>query len=354
LSLKTGFLAQDISIGSMIDQVDFSSTLPGTHRITFPASVVFNMDNPGNNPDPNDPFVKDGPFHMAQSTTRQTYVAVDRVTLTPQWSILGGAAYAGIKDKIYEEGDPYSLAYTYDKGRVSPSVALTFKPVPAISTYLSYNEALEEGPVAPDDAANAGEKMSPYLGHQVELGAKTLLGKFRVNAALFRLDKANDYIDPVTNIFSEDGREVHMGGELSFSGKITDDFTLLGGFSGLQAKITKTNTDEIKDKSPQAVPEAIARLYGEYALPPVAGLVVLGGLSYTGKEWVDDINTLSIPRVITGDAGARYSRTVLKKEMTLRLNVSNVSGANYWTTKGGSMLYLGSPRTFSFSAAIGF
>ena len=96
----------------------------------------------------------------------------------------------------------------------------------------------------------------------------------------------------------------------------------------------------------------MARLYGEYAVQIIPGLTLTSGISYTGKEWVNDPNTLSIPCVITGDIGARYQRNIFGKDTTLRLNVNNITDEDYWTTKGGGMLYLGSPRIIAVSMTV--
>jgi hypothetical protein len=42
------------------------------------------------------------------------------------------------------------------------------------------------------------------------------------------------------------------------------------------------------------------------------------------------------------------------KDTSLRFFVNNISGENYWTTKGGGMLYLGSPRIIAMSATVNF
>ncbi|HTH39955.1 MAG TPA: TonB-dependent receptor, partial [Rhodocyclaceae bacterium] len=160
--------------------------------------------------------------------------------------------------------------------------------------------------------------------------------------------------DPVTKIFSADGRQVHRGAEFSFAGKVSERLTLLGGFSVLDAKLTKTTNAALQGKTPQAVPEKLLRLYAEYALPAIPGLVLTGGVSHTGAMWADDLNTLSYPGVTTGDVGMRYVSSVAGHKTTWRVTVSNVTGKDYWTSNGGSMLYLGSPRTLAASASFEF
>ena len=352
-SFHTGFAKHKVTAGYIVDHVPESETSPGTATYSFPATTIFNMSNPGYSPYPNITISKHTPYIMTERVTRQSVILADQVVLSRRWSVLGGATYAKIRDINYpaSTGDVKTI---YDKGQFTPSGAIMFKPISAITTYVSFIEALNEGPIAPDDATNANAILPPFMSTQEEAGVKAVFRRMSVNAAFFRIEQANAYTDPVTGIYSEDGREVHIGGEVSWSGKITNDLTLLGGFSVLRATIQKTSTAAMEGKTPQAVPESIARLYGDYALPFLRGLSLTGGVYYTGKEWVNDSNTLSISHVVTGDVGARYRRKVLGKDTTFRLNVNNVTDKNYWTTKGGGMLYLGSPRIVATSMTVQF
>jgi iron complex outermembrane receptor protein len=351
VSFNTGFIGHKITLGDVTDYVKNASTSPGTSTFVFPATTIFGLSTPGYSPDPNVTISKSPPYHTTQKTLRQSMLLADQLALGPKWSLLAGISYVSIADKQYSNTTG-ALTSDYNQGKFTPTAALMLKPVPKVTAYVSYIQALEEGPIAPSTAANAGEILRPFLSDQVEMGIKTLVGGMSLNAAVYRIEKANAYTDPDTSIVSEDGREVHMGGEFSFSGKVTDNFTLLGGFSVLKATIEKASDPGIQDKSPQAVPRTLARLYGEYALPVVPGLTVTGGMSYTGKEWVNDANTLSIPHVLTGDMGLRYQRKVMGKDTALRLFVNNIAGENFWTTKGGGMLYLGSPRIIAMSATV--
>jgi iron complex outermembrane receptor protein len=351
VSFNTGFIRHKITIGNVTDYVENASTSPGTSTFVFPSTTIFGTSDPGYSPDPNVTISKSPPYHTTQKTLRQSTLLADQLALGPKWSLLAGISYVSIHDKEYS-GTTGESTSDYNQGELTPTAALMFKPVSAVTAYASYVQALEEGEIAPDTAANAGEILKPFLSNQVEMGIKTLVGGMSLNAAVYRIERANEYTDPDTNVVSENGREVHMGGEFSFSGKVTKNFTLLGGFSILKATIEKASDPGLQDKSPQAVPRTLARLYGEYTLPVVSGLTVTGGMSYTGEEWVNDANTLSIPHVLTGDMGLRYQRRVMGKDTALRFLVNNISGENFWTTKGGGMLYLGSPRLIAMSATV--
>ena len=148
---------------------------------------------------------------------------------------------------------------------MTPSLALIFSPSARLSTYLSYSEALQKGPTAPSTAANANETLAPYLSRQIELGAKSTFSELDVNVALFRIEKANAQTDPQTNLYSEDGREVHWGGELVLAGRASRELTVGGGLSLLHAYVDKASTASLIGKVPQGVPERTARFFAEYS-----------------------------------------------------------------------------------------
>ncbi|RML85003.1 TonB-dependent receptor, partial [Pseudomonas savastanoi] len=52
----------------------------------------------------------------------------------------------------------------------------------------------------------------------------------------------------------------------------------------------------------------------------------------------------------TFDAGARYRMRVSENDLTLRVNVSNLTNKEYWLNSS----YLGDPRTVAFSAQLEF
>ena len=352
---KTGQVQHRISAGYVIDHVpDTSTSDAGSVTYSFPKTTIFTLSNPGYSAYPsNISITKNAPYIPIETVTRQSAIFADQVLFNAHWSALAGGAYARVKDTDYP-ADTGSGTTLYEKGQWTPSLALMYKPLPEVTTYVSYIEALSEGPTAPDTASNAGRTLAPYVSNQVEAGIKAIAGKMNINAAFYRINEANAYTDATTLLYSEDGREVHTGAELSFTGKATRDLTLLGGFSILHAAINKTSTASLQGKMPQAVPEAMARVYADYAVPVVRGLSLTAGIYYTGREWVNDANTISIPRIVPGDMGARYQHKLMGKVTAFRLNVNNVTNENYWTTKGGSMLYLGSPRTLVSSMTVNF
>jgi len=295
-------------------------------------------------------------LRQTSRTDMRTLVVADKITLTERWSVLAGFNLPRMQTFTFGTNTG-AMTAQYAAEKITPAGAVMFKPIPAVTTYVSYVEALQQGPVVGATYANSGQILAPYLSNQYEVGAKSTFGRMDVNVALFEIDKANTVIDPSSNIESLNGEEVHRGAEVTFAGKATDDLTVGGGVTLLNTIVTEaTPSSGQSGTTPPGVPHAIATLFGEYAVPQLRGVTLLAGGSYTGKEWVQTTipNTVSIPSVFTMDAGARYTAEIYGTPTTLRLNVDNLLDTRYWTSKGDNFLYPGNPRTFAFSMSADF
>jgi len=348
-AFKTGPLAHTVTAGYIGNWVTIDSA--GTSTYNFPTTNIISLTDPTFQANPN--VSTSNASYTTGKTQQNNFLFADEIRFSERWSILAGANRTSLHDDNFSSSNG-SLTSSYGKQAITPSLALTYKPGSGVMVYASYIEALEEGTTAPTTVVNSGEVLAPFLSTQHELGAKLTLGELDLKAALFRIERASAYTDPVSKIYAADGRERHQGGEFSFSGKLSPQLTLLGGFSVISAKLTKTSGGTLDGKMPQAVPKTQARLYGEYALPAVPGLVLSAGLSHTGAMWADDQNTKSLPSVTTGDIGLRYVASPAGYKTTYRISISNITNENYWTSKGGSMIYLGSPRIFAASATLEF
>lgn len=352
---RTGLMSHTMTFGF---SEDYTTTLYAypykTGKVTYTGTN--NIYDPSDWPDDKSGDTVGDPDKPTAKTRYTSTLLGDKIAFNQQWSVFLGINRVGldVKSWSYNTSGVSTVQPENEKNALTPAASLTYKINPEMTSYISYIESLQAGPTVASAYANAGEVLDPYRSKQQEIGLKTQLGGLNVNTALFRIEKANAYADAVTNIYSEDGQEVHMGLELTATGKMSQNFTLTGGFTLLKAEITEASDAEQIGNTPFGVPEKIARLYMEYAFPTIAGLVLTGGLSYTGQEWVDSSNheTLAIPEVVTGDIGVRYRRPCYGHDVILRLNVKNVTNKNYWTSTGGGSLGLGDPRTISFSVEI--
>lgn len=321
-----------------------SKTIPGTFSFDHPTYV-------------NKPDYSVGTGAKVDYTDNEylNFIVSDTVKFNDQWSMLAGVNFTHDDFKTYDLVNG-GVKSDYDKQRPTPTAALMFKPIPDVTTYVSYVESLEQGGTAPDtynghDVTNAEQMLAPMVSRQYEAGAKATVGGTLLTAAYFYIDKANQYVDPNTYTYVQSGREVHQGMEFTATGKIVPRLTVSGGLTLMNAKVKKDAADTtLEGNRPVAVPNQMGKVLLEYDLPWVHGLTLTGGAFYTGDMWNNPQNTDHIPSATTFDLGARYQTSVSSKLVTFRLNVANITDKRYWLPYG----YVSDPRYVTFSTELDF
>ncbi|CAD84889.1 TonB-dependent siderophore receptor [Nitrosomonas europaea] len=274
----------------------------------------------------------------------------DNIIFNDQWSAMVGFNYA---TAINKSSYPGNNVIKYDKSKLTPTVSLLYKPIEEVTTYASYMEALEAGLIVGNTYANRGTVLPSLVSKQYEVGLKYDINpNLLLSAALFRIEKANQYSDNATPIptYVQDGLQVHNGVELVLTGKVTDNLTIIGGGTLMDINVEKSNNPALEGKKPVNAASRMGKIYAEYALPWIPGFSLTGGIYYTGEQYGNTTNTDKIPSYTLYDVGARYATRVLNKSLVVRLNVINLTGKNYWQNAN----YLGVPRTVAFSVSMMF
>ncbi|MCT7581361.1 TonB-dependent siderophore receptor [Aliarcobacter butzleri] len=275
----------------------------------------------------------------------------DDIRFNDQWSALVGFNYAKTEEKNYSiNGDRTG---GYDADEVTPSVSLIFKPFEDLTTYVTYMESLENGlKVECANCNNNGSVLDPYVSKQYEAGAKYSVSEnLLLSSALFRIEKANRYDKDLPSGMKEvtqDGLEIHEGLELTATGKITDNLTIVGGGTIMNLEIDKAASNE--GKKPADTASKMAKLYAEYDIFAVKGLTLTGGAYYTGESYRDAQNTDIIPSYTVYDGGLRYKTKLDKYPTTFIMNVTNLTDKKYWR----SSTSFGEPRNLAFSMKMEF
>ncbi|MGY5775265.1 TonB-dependent siderophore receptor [Rhizobium sp. LEGMi135b] len=335
-SFDTGSVSHKLTVGyHMYQDRSWQTTYnPNTGWIgPFPMSSPLHLDEPIFPADTSSPY-------YAGYVRNHNFVLGDHIEFDEQWSALVGANYSIIQSRSLDSTGALTDA-DYDQGRLSPSVSLMFKPVEQITLYGSYIEGLEQGGVAPVTATNYGQIMAPMVSKQKEIGIKADVGNVLLTAALFDISKAYE-LTTDAGLYTQDGRQRHRGVELTATGRVMDNLTILGGFTWLDARVEGGAYD---GNRPMNVANVLAKLYAEYEMPSVEGLFFTGGLYYTGRQWANAENNDRLSPYVTADLGMRYTVERDGNPLTLRLNVSNITNESYWQNS----YYLGAPRTVSLS-----
>ena len=242
----------------------------------------------------------------------------------------------------------------YNQSAFSPMIGLVVKPIEKLSIYGNFAQALQPGASAPIGATNAGQVFAPYVSQQYEVGVKLNLGSFAATLSAFQISQPNAITDPFTNIFSVDGEQVNRGLELMTFGEPLPGLRVLGGFTLLDARLSKTAGGLNQGNRAPGVPDFMLNIGSEWDVSFVKGLTFTGRVIYTSSQYINNANTQSVPAWTRLDLGARYTFEVARQGVTVRANVENVANAGYWTVANGTSLALSNPRTFLLSATLDF
>jgi iron complex outermembrane recepter protein len=245
----------------------------------------------------------------------------------------------------------------YEQGRNSPFVAAVFRASGSFSVYANYIQSLAMGDTAPSTAANLGTELAPYVSKQTEIGLKVDMGRLGGSAALFSTTRPRATTS-ADNVFGVAGEDRHEGVELTIFGMPMPTLRVLGGMTWLDARQRATGSAAIDGKRVIGVPAAQGNIDLDVDVPGITGLSVDARVIATGRVYADAANTLAVPAWTRLDLGARYATQWSGGNVTLRARVDNAAGRRYWASSGGSpgngYLVLGSPRTFTASAALDF
>lgn len=286
---------------------------------------------------------------LSSRNEKTNFMMGDDIKFNEQWSALVGLNYAKVEEKNYNiNGDRTG---GYDANEITPSLSLIYKPFNDLTTYVTYMESLESGTTVGDTYKNAGEVFDPYISKQYEVGAKYSVSKnLLLSSALFRIEKANSYEDTTTapSTLTQDGLVIHEGLELTITGKVTDNLTIVGGGTIMDLEIDKANANE--GKKPTDTASKMAKLYTEYNIPMVKGLTLTAGAYYTGESYRDGANTDIVPSYTVYDGGLRYKTKLERYPTTFIVNATNLTNKKYWRNASS----FGEPRNIALSMKMEF
>lgn len=244
-------------------------------------------------------------------------------------------------------GDPY------DKSITTPVYGVVFKASDSVSLYANRIEGLAQGPTAPANVANASEMFPPGRTKQLEAGIKLDRQTFGANLAVFRIEKPSDGYT-LNNVFIRDGEQVNKGLELSLFGEPVEGLRLMAGGTRMSSEQKNTANGSNDGNHAIGVPTFQLNASVDWDVPGVPGLALNARMLRTGGQFVDAANNVSLPTWNRFDIGGRYTLKVAEKDLTLRVNVENLTDKNYWASANGGYLTQGDPRLVKFSGTIDF
>jgi len=287
----------------------------------------------------------------------------DTLHLTNWLALVGGVRWMEY-DQLAGKGLTNFATNTNLSGnKVLPLGGVIFKLTDEVSLYASYTQSLK--PTSTIAAFASGfvvdSTIAPEEGTQWETGIKFDLDK-RLSGtfALYDIEKKNvlvlqDYGNG-TSTGRTAGKARSRGVELDVTGKLTDNWSMIGSYGYTDARLV----DDPVDGNAKLLNAAMntASLYLVYdfldALP--GRLRLGGGARYTGDRAGDALNTFFMPAYTVADIYATYETKIDKLPVVYQFNVKNLFDKTYYASTTGSNLNvaIGDPRRFSLSATVKF
>ncbi len=253
----------------------------------------------------------------------------------------------------------------------SSTVGLLYRPVPALSFYVSASDSFSGVPTGIDVYGRLLDK--PESGESLEAGIKSSLlgGRLTLEAAVFELDRRNtrrqladSEIIAVLGSLPSGARSTQDNGEESRGFEVQ---ALARPFAGYQASLTFSRIDtqlvapdnRVRNGGPiTGRPRANGSLFHKYTLAsgPLAGLGLTNGIVWVDGRRADSISGVTgqvtnfIPGYTRLDLGATYGTRLLGRPCTFSLNVRNA--ANRQIMEG--LQSKGDLRSFRFAVGTRF
>jgi iron complex outermembrane receptor protein len=348
----TGFLKHDLTFGTtafrrLVDRRASINEYIGEGNIYEKPPVL-------------DPY--EGPLgHTYRRLDSRQYglFASDRISFNEQWQTILGGRQVRLDEETYDQaGD---ITRHTQRSVFLPQVALIYKPRPDTTLYASYSKGLSLGGTAAWFSSNADEVLPPTTSRQLEVGIKHDLQRLSLTAALFQITQDLQYNRPNDDgsiTFVQQGKQKNVGLELSANGRVTDNLQVSASVAAIRARVSGSGTDDYDGHQAINVPKLRASLHGDYSIPGIKGLALLGGVQYSGSKYANREASVKVDDYAVFDVGGRYSTKVGDYDTVLRLTVDNLFDKRYWRDVGESAgdgyLFLGAPRTARLSATVNF
>ena len=283
----------------------------------------------------------------------------DLISFNEQWQTMIGGREVRLDEKTFDSnGDTTRHTQRYE---FLPQAALIYKPVQNMTLYTRYSKGLSLGGEAPWFASNAFEILTPTVSRQIEAGIKYDWQRISLSATLFQIRQAYQYSQPQNDgsfTFVQQGQQKNTGLELAANGWATERLQVAASVAAIKSRVTGSGTPEYEGHQTINVPTLRASLHGDYALPWVEGLALLGGVQYSGKKYASQLGQTQADAYAIFNIGSRYSTRIDGYDTVFRLTVDNLFDKRYWRDVGEYMgdnyVFQGAPLTARLSASINF
>jgi len=325
---------------------------------TGPSSTT-NLYAPNVNDNIVGPTYRHGGYNEATAKSAGAYL-FDTVALNEQFDLTGGVRWDNFAvDYVsYSSSTLTTSTLSRTDDMLSWRTGLVFKPTSEGSIYAAYGTSFNpsaEGLTLGSTATSTNNvNVKPEENETYEIGTKwdVAHGRLALNAAVFRTDKTNARTEDPTvasDVIVLEGEQRVQGYEVGGSGRITDAWYLIGGYTYLDSKVRKSKNVSELGRELSNTPRHSFNVWSSYTLP--FKLEVGAGAQYVGHRFNSITGARRAPEYWVADAMLAYP---VNKNFTLRLNGYNLADKRYIDRLGGGHFIPGASRSFVVSTSVKF
>ncbi|MBA4808804.1 TonB-dependent siderophore receptor [Brevundimonas sp.] len=345
-TFQTGALKHSFDLGveySRERNRNAGYTVTTTSGSACPAPLTGFDCTPVYDPNPSDPWT--GSIvrgAVTSNTTKSTGVyANDSISLGDKWVLNLGLRWDDYAvHGVASTGVPVAET-SWDF--VNYQAGLVYKPTANTSVYVSYATSSTPPTVSAGDQNNSGgtgsgnlatEVLDPEDTENFEVGAKAELfaRRLTLSGALFQTTRKNAAILVEDGVYEQAGETEVKGLELGFSGSVTPDWTVFGGYTYMDSELVRGAYNNVNVGDPLAnTPKNSFSLFTTYQV--MTKLSLGGGVYYVDDRFGGNQGGAG------GGTGAVYAPSYTRLDLfasydvtdraSLQLNVKNATDEDY-------------------------
>jgi iron complex outermembrane receptor protein len=286
----------------------------------------------------------------------------DTLHLTDWLALVGGVRWMEYEQLAGKGLTNFVTNTNLSGNKVLPLGGVIFKLTDEVSLYASYTQSLK--PTSTIAAFASGfvvdSTIAPEEGTQWETGIKFDVGK-RLSGtfALYDIDKKNVLVlqdnGNGTSTARAAGKARSRGVELDVTGKVTDNWSMIGSYGYTDARLVNDPVDGNAKLLNAAMNTASLYLVYDFLDTLPGRLRLGGGARYTGDRPGDALNTFFMPAYTVADVFATYETKVQTFPVIYQFNVKNLFDTIYYPSANSILtVAMGDARRFSLSATVKF
>ena len=257
----------------------------------------------------------------------------DTIQLLPEVKVVAGVRY-DVYDAIVGNSwnqlnglSRTSIAYAQQTTYfTSVRAGVIYQPQPWQMYYASYSTSFNPSLEQLTSTTGSTQPLPPENNEAFEVGAKydLLHNQLSLTGALFQITKNNARTQNTDGTYNATGQIQVQGFRTGVAGSVTPEWSMWGGYTYLNARITQGVAANTTGAVPLNTPQDSATLWTTYTFDKK--WEIGGGPTYLGQRYANNTDTVSVPGFVRFDATAAFKA----EKYDIRVNVFNLTNAYFY------------------------